>query len=75
MAVSLLSVTNTEVRTVGRLAAPLLAGLFFSLLVAPVVENAFASMTGVGGVSALAYSRNGTIVFRDLGRNLLDVSR
>lgn len=46
-----------EVRTVGRLAAPLLAGLFFSLLVAPVVENAFASMTGVGGVAALAFSR------------------
>jgi putative peptidoglycan lipid II flippase len=45
------------VRTVGRLAAPLLAGLFFSLLVAPVVENAFASMTGVGGVAALAFSR------------------
>ncbi|MFC2029589.1 murein biosynthesis integral membrane protein MurJ [Chloroflexota bacterium] len=52
-----LNLRLTEARTVGRLAAPLLAGLFFSLLVAPVVENAFASTTGVGGVSALAYSR------------------
>jgi putative peptidoglycan lipid II flippase len=52
-----LNLRLTEVQTVSRLAAPLLAGLFFSLLVAPVVENAFASTTGVGGVSALAYSR------------------
>ncbi|NLF13217.1 MAG: hypothetical protein GX597_15645 [Anaerolineaceae bacterium] len=45
------------VRTVGRLAAPLLAALFLSLFVGPLVENAFASRQGVGGVAALAYSR------------------
>jgi putative peptidoglycan lipid II flippase len=45
------------VRTVGRLAAPLLGALFLSLFVAPLVENAFASQVGVGGVAALAYSR------------------
>ena len=44
-------------RTVGRLAAPLLAGLFFSLFIGPLVENAFASTLGVGGVSALAFAR------------------
>jgi len=44
-------------RTVGRLAAPLLAALFLSLFVGPLVENAFASKAGVGGVSALAYAR------------------
>jgi putative peptidoglycan lipid II flippase len=42
---------------VGRLAAPLLAGLFFSLFIGPLVENAFATTVGVGGVSALAYAR------------------
>jgi putative peptidoglycan lipid II flippase len=45
------------VRTVGRLAAPLLAALFLSLFIGPLVENAFASRVGVGGVSALAYAR------------------
>jgi putative peptidoglycan lipid II flippase len=45
------------VRTVLRLAAPLLAGLAFSLFVVPLVENAFASRTGVGGVTALAFAR------------------
>ncbi|MBN1136366.1 MAG: oligosaccharide flippase family protein, partial [Anaerolineae bacterium] len=45
------------VRTVGRLAAPLLGALFLSLFVGPLVENAFASKVGVGGVAALAYSR------------------
>jgi murein biosynthesis integral membrane protein MurJ len=45
------------VRTVGRLAAPLLAALSLSLFVGPLVENAFASRMGVGGVSALAYAR------------------
>ncbi len=45
------------VRTVGRLAAPLLAALFLSLFVVPLVENAFASKVGVGGVSAVAYAR------------------
>jgi len=45
------------VRTVGRLAAPLLAAMFLSLFVGPLVENAFASKAGVGGVSALAYAR------------------
>lgn len=45
------------VRTVGRLAAPLLVAMFLSLFVAPLVENAFASRTGVGGVSALAFAR------------------
>ncbi len=49
------------VRTVARLAAPLLAGLFFSLFIGPLVENAFATTrlarVGVGGVSALAYAR------------------
>jgi putative peptidoglycan lipid II flippase len=44
-------------QTVARLAAPLLAALFLSLFVAPLVENAFASRAGVGGVSALAYAR------------------
>jgi len=44
-------------RTVGRLAAPLLAALSLSLFVAPLVENAFASRVGVGGVSALAFAR------------------
>ncbi len=45
------------VRTVGKLAAPLLAALFLSLFIGPLVENAFASKAGVGGVSALAYAR------------------
>jgi murein biosynthesis integral membrane protein MurJ len=45
------------VRTVGRLAAPLLVALSLSLFAAPLVENAFASRVGVGGVSALAYAR------------------
>jgi putative peptidoglycan lipid II flippase len=44
-------------RTVGRLAAPLLLALSLSLFVGPLVENAFASKVGVGGVSALAYAR------------------
>jgi putative peptidoglycan lipid II flippase len=44
-------------RTVGRLAAPLLVALSLSLFVGPLVENAFASKVGVGGVSALAYAR------------------
>jgi murein biosynthesis integral membrane protein MurJ len=45
------------VRTVGRLAAPLLVALSLSLFVGPLVDNAFASRVGVGGVSALAYAR------------------
>ena len=44
-------------RTTARLAAPLFAGLFFSLFIGPLVDNAFASKAGVGGVSALAYAR------------------
>jgi putative peptidoglycan lipid II flippase len=44
-------------RTAARLAAPLFAGLFFSLFIGPLVDNAFASKVGVGGVSALAYAR------------------
>jgi len=44
-------------RTVGRLAAPLLVALSLSLFVGPLVENAFASKVGVGGVAALAYAR------------------
>ena len=52
-----LDLSFPPVRTVGRLAAPLLAGLFFSLFIGPLVENAFASSVGVGGVSALAYAR------------------
>jgi len=52
-----LDLAFAPVRTVGRLAAPLLAALFLSLFVAPLVENAFASRVGVGGVSALAYAR------------------
>ena len=44
-------------RTTARLAAPLFAGLFFSLFIGPLVDNAFASEVGVGGVSALAYAR------------------
>jgi murein biosynthesis integral membrane protein MurJ len=45
------------VRIVGRLAAPLLAGLFFSLFIGPVVENAFATKLVEGSVSALAFAR------------------
>jgi murein biosynthesis integral membrane protein MurJ len=52
-----LDLSFPPVRTVGRLAAPLLAGLFFSLFVGPLVENAFATKAGTGGVSALAYGR------------------
>jgi putative peptidoglycan lipid II flippase len=52
-----LDLAFASVRTVSRLAAPLLAALFFSLFVGPLVENAFASKVGVGGVSALAYAR------------------
>jgi putative peptidoglycan lipid II flippase len=52
-----LDLAFSPVRTVGRLAAPLLAALFLSLFVGPLVENAFASKVGVGGVSALAYAR------------------
>lgn len=52
-----LDISSVPVRTVGRLAAPLLGSLFLSLFVAPLVENAFASKVGVGGVAALAYSR------------------
>jgi murein biosynthesis integral membrane protein MurJ len=52
-----LDLSFPPVRMVGRLAAPLLAGLFFSLFVGPLVENAFATRVGVGGVSALAYAR------------------
>lgn len=52
-----LNLSLPPVRTVGRLAAPLLAGLFFSLFVGPLVENAFATTVGIGGVSALAYAR------------------
>ncbi len=47
----------SPVRTVGRLAAPLLVALSLSLFVGPLVDNAFASRVGVGGVSALAYAR------------------
>jgi putative peptidoglycan lipid II flippase len=47
----------TPGRTVGRLAAPLLFGFTFSLFIGPLVENAFASKMGVGGVSGLAYAR------------------
>jgi murein biosynthesis integral membrane protein MurJ len=52
-----LDLSFPPVRTVGRLAAPLLAGLFFSLFIGPLVENAFATKAGIGGVSALAYAR------------------
>lgn len=52
-----LALAFEPVQTVGRLAAPLLAALSLSLLVGPVVENAFASNVGVGGVSALAFAR------------------
>jgi putative peptidoglycan lipid II flippase len=52
-----LDLVFAPVRTVGRLAAPLLAALSLSLFVGPIVENAFASQAGVGGVSALAYAR------------------
>ena len=52
-----LNVTFAPAKTVFRLAAPLLAALSLSLFVAPLVENAFASQVGVGGVAALAYSR------------------
>jgi len=45
------------VRTAGKLAAPLLAALFLSLFIGPLVENAFASRMGVGGVSALGFAR------------------
>jgi putative peptidoglycan lipid II flippase len=52
-----LDLAFSPLRTVGRLAAPLLVALFLSLFVGPLVENAFASKVGVGGVSALAYAR------------------
>jgi len=52
-----LDLTFEPLRTVGKLAAPLLAALFLSLFIGPLVENAFASKAGVGGVSALAYAR------------------
>ena len=52
-----LNLSFQPVRIVGRLAAPLLFGLFFSLFIGPLVENAFATKVGVGGVSALAYAR------------------
>jgi murein biosynthesis integral membrane protein MurJ len=52
-----LDVRAPVVRQVGRLAAPLAGALFLSLFLAPLVENAFASRIGVGGVSALAYAR------------------
>ena len=51
-----LDLTSEPVRTVGRLAAPLLAAMFLSLFIGPLVENAFASEID-GGVSALAYAR------------------
>jgi putative peptidoglycan lipid II flippase len=53
----LLDLRFPPVRTTGRLAAPLLAALTLSLFVGPLVENAFASKVGVGGVSALAFAR------------------
>jgi putative peptidoglycan lipid II flippase len=52
-----LDLTSAPVRTVGKLAAPLLAALTLSLFVGPLVDNAFASQVGVGGVAALAYAR------------------
>ena len=52
-----LDVTFGPVQTVGRLAAPLLVALSLSLFVGPLVDNAFASRVGVGGVSALAFAR------------------
>lgn len=52
-----LDLTSVPVRTVGRLAAPLLVASSLSLFVGPLVDNAFASQVGVGGVSALAYAR------------------
>jgi putative peptidoglycan lipid II flippase len=52
-----LALAFDPLRTVGRLAAPLLVALSLSLFVGPLVENAFASKVGVGGVSALAYAR------------------
>jgi putative peptidoglycan lipid II flippase len=67
------------VRTVGRLAAPLLAAFFLSLFIVPLVENSFASRVGVGGVSALAYARKvvetlATILPYTLGLVLLPFS-
>jgi murein biosynthesis integral membrane protein MurJ len=53
----LLDLGLPPVRTVGRLAAPLLLALSLSLFLGPLVENAFASRVGVGGVSALAFAR------------------
>lgn len=52
-----LDLAFAPVRTVGRLAAPLLVALSLSLFAGPLVDNAFASRIGVGGVSALAYAR------------------
>jgi putative peptidoglycan lipid II flippase len=52
-----LDLAFAPVRTAGRLAAPLLVALSLSLFVGPLIENAFASKVGVGGVSALAYAR------------------
>jgi putative peptidoglycan lipid II flippase len=52
-----LDLTFPPVLAVGRLAAPLFVALSLSLFVGPLVENAFASRVGVGGVSALGYAR------------------
>jgi putative peptidoglycan lipid II flippase len=52
-----LDVAFAPVRTVGKLAAPLLVAMSLSLFVGPLVENAFATKVGVGGVSALAFAR------------------
>jgi murein biosynthesis integral membrane protein MurJ len=52
-----LNLAFEPVQTVGRLAAPLLVALSLSLFVGPLVDNAFASQAGVGGVSALAFAR------------------
>jgi murein biosynthesis integral membrane protein MurJ len=52
-----LNLSFPPIRTVGRLALPLMAGFTLSILVGNLVENAFASTVGVGGVSALSYSR------------------
>ncbi|HFD39463.1 MAG TPA: murein biosynthesis integral membrane protein MurJ [Anaerolineae bacterium] len=52
-----LDLTFEPLHRVGKLAAPLLAALFLSLFIGPLVENAFASKGGVGGVAALTYAR------------------
>jgi len=52
-----LELSYPPLRKVGRLAAPLFLGFVLSLLVAPLVDSAFASTLGAGRVSALIFAK------------------